>query len=325
METGPKVVVIIPCFNASETIEQTLKSVEGQTYRNYDVLIINDGSTDGTEELVLSYRDRTGKAWRVITQPNMGQTVAKNTGILNSNSEYIAFLDSDDVWAPEKLEYQVNLMMSNHDVGLCYTGGMLINEQGDNIGLIHCSDIYRGKCYDSLLLKNNIIASSVMVRRKVLDKVGVFDERFRACENWDLWIRVSKISQIEYIDKALTYYRVHPGNMSRNVSKMFQARIEIIDKYLPAIGHDQPMGKDRRRALYFAYLAFSKQHIEALELKEARDKIVNAIKLSPFKFTCHKILLKTFLGKNLLRLIRRMRKATPINGNPIGQKANLFK
>lgn len=315
MENSEKVAVIIPCFNASKTIEQTLKSLDGQTFKNYDVFIVNDGSTDGTEDIVLSYRDRTRKPWKVITQTNMGQTVAKNAGIRNSNSEYVAFLDSDDLWAPEKLEYQVNLMMSNHEVGLCYTGGILINEQGDNIGLIQCSATYRGKCYDNLLLKNNIVASSVMVRRKVLDEVGVFDERFRACENWDLWIRVSRVSQIEYIDKALTYYRVHPGNMSRNVAKMFRARMEIIDKYLPPGGYDQLMERDRRRALYFAYLAFSKQHIEALELKEARDKIVNAIKLSPFEFTCHKILLKTLLGKNLFRLIRRMRKAKTDNGN----------
>lgn len=308
MENKPKVSVIIPCYNASATIRETLKSIKEQTFKDYEVIIVNDGSTDDTDNILTSYAEQLNGLLKIITQTNQGQTVAKNVGIRNSKGQFIAFLDSDDLWAPEKLEYQLAYMESRPHVGLCYTEGILINEKGDKIGKVNCLPSYRGNCFDKLLIKNDIVASSVMIKREILDRVGLFDEDFKACENWDMWIRISKVSQIEYIDRPLTYYRVHLKNMSKNMDKMYVYRLKIIDKHLPTKNRDPLILEKRNIALFFTYLAFAKQHIENLELRKARNNIIQAIKLRRYEMICYRLYFRTLFGVKAFKAIQGMKK-----------------
>lgn len=307
----PKVSIIIPCYNASATIWETLDSLYEQTFKNFEIVIVNDGSTDESASIIECYTNKFNRRLNLITQTNQGQTVAKNVGIRNSSGQFIAFLDSDDIWAPEKLECQAFLMQSNLDMGLSYTNAYKINEMGVKTDTITASPLYRENCFDRLLLRNNIVASSVMIRREMIDQVGFFDESLEACENWDLWIRIAKVAPIDFIDRPLTLYRVHSGNMSKNLDKMYRSRLKLIDKHLPYQNNNPKLLDQRKNALFFTHINFAKTHIENLELKEARHELLQAAKIRPNEIMCYQLYLKSLLGKRVFKFIRRIKGHTP--------------
>lgn len=311
MENNPMVSVIIPCYNAVTTISKTLDSLYGQTFRDFEIVVVNDGSTDDSASIIEPYVKKFNGILNLINQTNQGQTVAKNVGIKNTMGQLIAFLDSDDIWRPEKLESQVALMQSNPDMGLYYTNAYKINENGDRIGTITALPSYRGKCFSEILLRNNIVASSVMIRREMIDQVGFFDESLEACENWDLWIRTTKVAPIDFIDRPLTLYRVHSGNMSKNLDKMYRSRLKLIDKHLPYQNNNPKLLDQRKNALFFTHISFAKTHIENLELKEARHELLQAAKIRPNEIMCYQLYLKSLLGKRVFKFIKRIKGHTP--------------
>ena len=306
----PKVSIIIPCYNASATIWETLDSLYEQTFKNFEIVIVNDGSTDESASIIECYTNKFNRRLNLITQTNQGQTVAKNVGIRNSSGQFIAFLDSDDIWAPEKLECQAFLMQSNLDMGLSYTNAYKINEMGVKTDTITASPLYRENCFDRLLLRNNIVASSVMIRREMIDQVGFFDESLEACENWDLWIRIARVAPIDFIDTALTFYRIHQGNMSKNIDKMRRSRLKIIDKHLPLQNNNPHLLEQRRNALFFAHMTFAKAHMENTDLKEARRELLKAARMRPTETICYQLYLKSLLGKRVFKFIRQLKKRT---------------
>lgn len=303
----PRVAVIIPCYNSQTTIAETLDSVFRQSFDDLCVIAVNDGSVDGTVGILKEFAQCFPEKMFVITQPNCGQTVAKNVGINKSQSDFIAFLDSDDLWAPDKLEKQLALMAARPGTGLCYTAARQIDMQGAVVGHIGVSASHRGRCVNELILRNNIVASSVLVRRKAIEGAGLFDEHLRACENWDLWIRIARDYAVEFIDEPLTSYRVHPNNMSKNFERMFQARMYVIDKHLPRSDDDPGVGERRRHALFKAHLSFAKGYVDALRLNDAQRELIAALKIRPTDTECWVLFLKTLLGPALFRRLREWR------------------
>lgn len=306
-DTVPAVAIIIPCYNAQGTLAPTLDSALAQSFRDFVIVAVNDGSQDDTLAILEQYAKRHPDKIQVISQPNRGQTVAKNVGIANSRGEFIAFLDSDDLWAPDKLEKQLTLMAARPDTGLCYTAARQIDVQGAVVGTIGVSASHRGRCVNELILRNNIVASSVLARRAAIERAGLFDEHLRACENWDLWIRIARDYAVEFIDEPLTSYRVHPNNMSKNFERMFQARMYVIDKHLPQGDEDPELRERRREALFKAHLSFAKGYVEALRLDEARRELLAALKIRPADGECWVLFLKTLLGPALFRRLRAWR------------------
>lgn len=307
MVSTPKVSVVIPCYNADATITQTLDSVLAQSFQGFVVVAVNDGSRDGTRAILEEYSQRYPDKIKVITQENQGQTVAKNVGIRQSKSDYIAFLDSDDLWAPNKLTEQISLLNARPEVGLCYTTATLIDEGGQKTGSASFSAALRGRCQPALINGNNIVASSVMVRRVAVEQVECYDEAFRACENWDLWIRVAGSWEIEAIDESLTSYRVHAQNMSKDIEKMLAARLRVVNKHLPAESTDSALLAQRREALFKTHLAFTKSYIETLNLGAARGQLIAALQVKPMARECYLLYLKTLLGKQFFQWIRQRR------------------
>jgi glycosyltransferase involved in cell wall biosynthesis len=201
MTNQPSVSVVIPCYNSESTFRETLDCALGQTYDNIQIVVINDGATDGTGDILASYGDRI----TFLTQKNSGQTVAKINGIEQSAGDYIAFLDSDDLWDPTKISHQVELVDSSPETGLCYTAGHVVDGSGTRMSAFFASPSHRGDCFEELLLQNDIVASSVMVRRAALDKVGTFDPELRACENWGCGpVSPASISSIASTNRSLS-------------------------------------------------------------------------------------------------------------------------
>lgn len=236
-----KVSVIMPVFNAEKYLEDAIKSVLSQTYKNIELVIVNDGSIDNTESIVQKYLDNKNIVY--IKQDNRGLPSARNTGIKNSTGELIAFLDSDDLWYPNKVEEQVKYFEKHKDVYLIHTAfNMLI---GDKIyprplklrlpilNMFYSLHV-QGHVYDRIILNNFIGVLTVMIKREAINEVGYFDETMWTGEDWDLWIRVSKKYKIGFINKPLAVYRYNIDGMSKNIEKWANAVKNVINKHYSA-------------------------------------------------------------------------------------------
>lgn len=229
----PAVSVIVTCYNYGRFLGRCIESVLRQTFRDLELIIVNDGSTDNTEDIALLYiKD---PRVRYIKQDNAGQTRAKNNGIKASCGKFVAFLDADDFWDPTKLEKQLP-MFKDPDVGVVYSRVMFIDEEGNPLHA-HIASRYlqpRHGCVTHYLLFDNFIPfSSAVVRREVFDKVGMFDETLTMGIDWDLWLRTSLHYTFAYVDEPLLYYRVgHDGQMSKNVGKRHEASDEIFNRFI---------------------------------------------------------------------------------------------
>jgi glycosyltransferase involved in cell wall biosynthesis len=157
--------------------------------------------------------------------------VARNTGIRASSGEYVAFLDSDDTWLPAKLARQVPLFRDK--VGLVYCAICEVDDNGALIRTVPCEQGMRGRIYERLLVRNRMTGGSVVVTRRALETAGLFDETLRAAENWDLWIRISKEFDVDFVDEPLVNYLKHESNMSRDVTRMQEATWTLLQKHLP--------------------------------------------------------------------------------------------
>lgn len=242
--------VIVPVYNRENLVGRTIDSILAQTYPGIEVIAINDGSTDGSLEALKVYADSHPGKVVIIDQQNAGQVCARNNGIKHAHGEYIAFLDSDDTWDNEKLTLQIPFL--KNDVGLVYCGINEVNTEGVITKVSLPEPCMRGDIYKHLLVNNCMTGGSVVVTRKALDEVGIFDESFYAAENWDLWIRISQRYKVEYIERPLVNYLKHQGNMSNDYHRMRNATEMILNKHLPAI----PVQKSLKDSYLKAYANF---------------------------------------------------------------------
>jgi glycosyltransferase involved in cell wall biosynthesis len=228
-----KVSIVVTCYNYGKYIEKCLDSVRAQTFKDFEVIIVNDGSTDNSEEKILRYT--TGENFRYIRQENSGQACAKNTGIRNARGELIAFLDADDLWEPIKLEQQVPFF-DDPEVGVVYSRSRFIDADGNAVILNFSApylETHSGYVTKPLFIDNFVPFSSSIVRRKCLEEFGVFDETLRMGIDWDLWLRISTKYKFVGIDAQLLVYRVgHSGQMSKNIEVRQACSDRIMTKFL---------------------------------------------------------------------------------------------
>lgn len=265
----PQVSVIIPAYNAMAFLPQTLDSVLAQTFADFEVWVVNDGSTDPTAEWVSNLTDRRV---RLINQANQGCAIARNTGLLAAHGQYVAFLDADDLWEPTKLEKQVQLLDSRPAVGLVYTGISTIDETGRPTGKIELPTV-EGAVWDTVVEANPIMCGSTpLIRRECFESAGRFDQSLRSAEDWDLWIRIAQTYEFGVIKAPLVYYRVHASSKSHNLQLHLQSRLNVIEKAFQNRPSDSDLQKDRVYGGVFlsvAYRALQKHDFEtALALKK---------------------------------------------------------
>jgi glycosyltransferase involved in cell wall biosynthesis len=227
----PLVSVIIPTYNRADFLGQALDSALGQTYKRMEIIVVDDGSTDQTAQLLDTYR----KHIRYIYQEHSERSKARNLGITESSGEYIAFLDSDDLWLPEKVECQVKILRKDRSIGVSYTGVQYMNEDGSPYeGKICWAGLERRRryLYEDLMTRNVISgsASSVLLRRDCLDVAGGFDETMNACEDMDLWRRLALCCRFHKIDLPLVKLRIHPSNTQGGRSEMAKGYQKILWK-----------------------------------------------------------------------------------------------
>jgi glycosyltransferase involved in cell wall biosynthesis len=228
----PRVSVIIPAHNSIKYLPSSLESVFQQTFTDWEILIINDGSTDGTEQCASKIED---PRVRFVSQPHQGVSIARNHGINLSKGEYIAFLDADDLWEATKLEKQVNYLDNHLDVGLIYAWTAFVDATAKPTGRISSSSA-EGKIWLKLLEDETIpSASTVMIRRDCLDYVGMFAPNLTHAEDLELWVRIASKYSVAVIKEVLTQYRQHGGNTSKNREKMLQGLHRVIEQVFTSV------------------------------------------------------------------------------------------
>jgi glycosyltransferase involved in cell wall biosynthesis len=229
----PRVSVIVPVFNRDAWLGEALDSIAAQTYEDYEVIIVDDGSTDRSREIALDRSRKSRGRIRVIAIGNSGVATARNTGLSEARGLYFAFLDSDDAWLHDHLERAVAAFEHDPDLGLVHANIERIDTRGRSLDVPvrHWQEV--SDPFEAIALRHEHVAcSTAVVAREAIEVVGKFDERFNGlgCEDRDLWLRIADRFRIRYLDHVATRYRVHPTSLSADLARMHQARRLLIEK-----------------------------------------------------------------------------------------------
>ena len=220
--------VVIPTYNRRKTIGRSIDSVLNQTLFPSEIIVVDDGSTDGTSDYIQS----NFPSIRLLQQPNKGVSSARNMGIRSSNSDWVALLDSDDEWFPQKLEKQVMTLSQSPDIKFCHTEEIWIRN-GVRVNQMKKHQKYGGHIFYKCLDMCRISPSSVLFHQSILDDVGYFDEDLKVCEDYDLWLRITAKFPVLYIDESLIKkYGGHEDQLSRVKDGIESHRIKVLEKLI---------------------------------------------------------------------------------------------
>jgi glycosyltransferase involved in cell wall biosynthesis len=222
--------VVIPAHNAERYLAETLESVRAQTFSDYEILVIDDGSTDRTAEIAAGYSGVT-----LLSQNNRGAAAARNAGIRTARGQFVAFLDADDIWVPSKLEKQAANLLRNPQTAWIYSDALVFDGSaglaGRRIG--KRIRLYEGDIWRPLLLRNFIASATPVVIRTALIEAGLFDEsrERNVIEDWTLWLRIAERHPITLIDEPLARIRMHANNSSRKADPgvMYRNKRALLD------------------------------------------------------------------------------------------------
>lgn len=230
MSTKPAVSIIMPAYNAEKTIAESIQSVLNQTYTNWELIVINDGSVDKTSAIVQNYKDS-----RIILleQQNSGVAEARNNGIRNASGKMIAFLDSDDLWLKTKLEKFISYVNEYNFTGLIYSKMRFFNDNPQNsVSYNPWKAFDESNPYYHLLLVDYVPTLTVIVNKEIFDDVGLFDKDFFGTEDWDMWIRIVHKYPVALIDEELSLYRNHASGISKKFDRQHHQEYLVMQKHL---------------------------------------------------------------------------------------------
>jgi len=308
----PRVSVIIPTFNCARYLGRAIDTALGQTYKDYEILVIDDGSTDETSELIGQY---DGKI-RYFYQSNKGVSCARNLALSEANGEFFAYLDADDMWYPQKLEAQVAFLDRHRDCGLVHSEVSVIDEMDHVLHLQFNHEsgrkVPQGHCVRDLLRQNHIKAPTVLERRDCIERAGTFDERLNGTEDYLHWIVVAmEGSAFGYIAEPLAMYRWRQGNLSNNVRRMNEDVERIFGIILKEKSLAQRCGREAadivRDRLYsiqrdLAYLDRTEGQIDY-----ARRRILNLIGEWPLRAELYVELAKAYVPLTMAAKLRSLK------------------
>mgnify|MGYP001283365977 CR=1 FL=1 len=250
MDDNPLVSIIINACNAEKYLSETIDSVLSQSYTNWEIIFWDNQSTDNTKGIVGKYTDSRIHYFMAPKFTELGE--ARNLAIGRSSGNFIAFLDSDDVWMPEKLEKQIPLFV-DAGLGLVYSNSNFLIDKIDRGSVFDNISPIRGKCFRELLVHYPISLETVVIRKKALDQLTkMFDERFSGIEEYDLFCRVAECWEIDYIDEPLSKWRVHEDSWTHRNSEKFMEERQLM--------HDDLFARKDLEALYPGIIQQIKEH-----------------------------------------------------------------
>ncbi|MGH7828206.1 MAG: glycosyltransferase family 2 protein [Candidatus Binatia bacterium] len=271
----PKVSVLIPTHNRASFLPKAVKSVLEQTHQDFEIIVVDDASKDETRHVLKGLQDPRIRYFRHDT--NRGEAASTNTGIRHATGDYVAFLHDDDAWLPEKLERQVDFLnRSGLKVGAVYSGYLTVDaETGKVLGTVMPQK--RGNLSRELSTKNWIgVPSTVLLRRECFDSVGFFDEDIDEGADYDMWIRLSRAYQFDYIEEPLALYAVHGNRLSANYAMIVRGKEAQLRK------HAEFFACDKKSYSRF-FLSLGVLHCYNGNLYKGREALLRAITIYPFE------------------------------------------
>lgn len=299
----PKVSVIIPTYNYASFIVEAVESVLAQTFKDMEVIVVDDGSTDNTRDVLKRFNGKI----IYLYQENRGAPTARNKGIRAAQGEYLGFLDADDLWMPEKLEIQVPILDQDPEVGLVYANTY-------NVGALREHQLLSmanksggsGRIFTKLLEGNFIPSPSVLVRKSCFEEVGLFDDDMGklAAQDWDMWLRIARVYKVVYVDQVLAKYRYHTRNMTSDLERSKAGRLYVLNKIFsdPSLKELEP-----RASLYYScvYYEYGEIYYILGEQEKARRDLMRSIRFFPYRGRAYLTLVKSLLGSRVMTCLRR--------------------
>ena len=279
----PKVTVIIPTYNRAHYLGASIQSVLDQTCGDFELLVVDDGSTDRTQEVLLRFQE---DRLRYLAQEHRGISAALNTGIRSARGAYIARLDSDDIWLPDMLAVQVAVLDGRPDIGLVYAKAQGMDKDGNALPTIWgIPERYPGDSLRSMLYDDCTCNITIVVRRACFDHVGLFDEALQANEDWDMWLRVATRYRFAYVDRVVARFRWHGGNHTGPLSPYFadavDGRVKVLDKAFRAADFPPALAALIPIAYRNVYTAAGLRWLGAREFRKASRSFWRAICTGP--------------------------------------------
>lgn len=273
----PLLSVVIPAYNVEEFILPAVRSALSQTFRDLEVIVVDDGSTDKTPDLVMSLCD---PRLSLIRHENLGLAAARNTGIRASSGSYIGLLDGDDIWLPTKADIHVRILADNPNVGIIYSNSAYIDESGRFTGQLLISRL-KEPSWTDLVKRNHILPSSATIRRECFTQAGMFDERLRACEDYEMWVRILQRTSFKArrVSGILTGYRVRTKSLTMDFG-LFTANAQRV---MAIFATDIPDFSEKLRNEAFGeiYRIASRKALSAGEMVAARKLMWRSIRSCP--------------------------------------------
>ena len=271
--------VVIPVFNRKQLIERSINSVINQTYPPDEIIVIDDGSIDGTYDLIKNNYPQV----ILIHQENKGVSAARNVGITIAKGKWIAFLDSDDEWFPEKLEEQINYLKINNTYKICHTDEIWIRNQV-RVNPMKKHKKYGGKIYNKCLPLCVLSPSSIIIHKEIFDDVGLFDEKLPVCEDYDMWLRICYKYEVLFLNQKLIYkYGGHDDQLSKKYWGMDRYRVIALEKMIhnKSLSNIEKiatinMGIEKIKILYKGYI----KHDHKKEAQEMSEKLMKFTSLN---------------------------------------------
>lgn len=279
-QSEPIISVIVPAYNAARTILETVESVLGQTFQNFELIIIDDGSTDATAELLKEIGDSRLK---VYSYENGGVAIARNRGSALARGKFISFLDADDMWTPDKLESQLAALERMPEAGVAYSWTSMADENGEP--LYPQKPVYfEGDVYPQLLVNNFIFSgSNILARREAIESVGEFDLSLKARQDWDCYARLAAMWPFVLVPRHQIFYRQSPMSMSSRINLVEEEILIAAEKaFQSAPAELQYLKKQRLAGCYQHIARLCLTHTQNAEgIKRAGRSLKKAIRVSP--------------------------------------------
>src|SRR5712692_10966910 len=289
----PKVSVIIPTHNRAELLRLAITSVLNQTFQDFEIVIIDDASKDHTREVIANFNDARIKV--IHNQVSKGDAGARNIGVMNSNCEYIAFLDDDDEWLPEKLKIQICLLDSSPaEVGGVCTGHFIVKRM--NGGVLSTYSPENG----DLSKKNFITTSSIFLRRECFEMCGLFDESMPTSSDYDMWIRISQKFSFKTIEKPLVNYYIHENSLTFNYEKMTRGREILFKKH-------EDYFKNNPREYSYQHLNLGVLYCYKGDIQKGREEFSKAIRINPYDIRNYFNLVLSLLGVKSFKKLKKVK------------------
>ncbi|MBU0682995.1 MAG: glycosyltransferase [Candidatus Omnitrophota bacterium] len=296
-----KVSVIIPAYNKAELTVKTVESVLAQTYKNTEIIVVDDGSTDDTKQKLNSYHDRI----KYVYKNNGGACSARNVGIKKAKGDYIALIDCDDIYLPEKIEMSAKFLDKNPDIGFVHTPVYFIDENDNICGRYpRFKKVPSGIVTKKLLLKNFVCNSTVVARTECFEKVGMFDETIFTPADWDMWLRLSEFYKAGYINKPMTLYRKSESYIVKHLEQSKRELLIVVEK---AFKRNPGLGiKFREKLVSNIHYWQALGYLRAENSEKARNEAIIALKKCRFNAKAFVLLLLiNIFGEQLSGILKK--------------------